>query len=211
MAVPITDVPSRSYRGLEGILLGLPLFAALTIGALAGTIVSLRLFVIGAWFLFVPVLLAIAVPVLLYFDARQLRGKGLDWEPNPWLYALLGFFFSGLALLHYLYKRQQNVVDWEPRENWWLVAVAALGVPVLAGGIATATNQPLLGVVGLIAAAVFPIAIYKDATFVRLQSATWQPNPTSQFTYAAVSLLFILLLPFYLGYYLYKRHTSLGK
>ncbi|MFC6731780.1 MULTISPECIES: hypothetical protein [unclassified Haladaptatus] len=210
MAVPISNVPSRSYRGLEGILLGLPLFVVILIGALTGSIVFLQNWLVGAGFLFVPVILRLVVPVLLYFDARRLRGKGLDWEPKPWLYAVLGVVFGGLTLLHYLYKRQQTVIDWEARQYWWLVALATLLVPVLIGGIETVVNQPLLGFVGLFVTALFPIAIYKDAAFVRLQSADWQPNPTSQFTYAAVSLLFVIPIPVYLGYYLYKRITALG-
>ncbi|WP_254545531.1 hypothetical protein [Halomarina pelagica] len=61
--------------------------------------------------------LAVALPVALYFDAKAVREAAIGWEPDPVLYALVavvGLFAQGVPIqpavaLYYLYRRHQHV------------------------------------------------------------------------------------------------------
>lgn len=215
VAVTTRDVQSRSYDVLEGLLLGVPiLFLLVSAGmaVLSLAEVELAYGVAAVWLLSIPLglLLAVAVPVLLYFDAKELGEHELDWTPNPGLYVVLGFLFSGLTVLHYLYKRQEVVRDDAGDGRWWLLAVGGLVAPVLVGVLASATSTFGLFPLATGFALLLPVGVYKDAEYVRESDAGWDPNPTMQFTLAYVSVVTVLFSLPYLGYYLYKRYTSVG-
>lgn len=206
--VPVTDVPSIPYRTLEVALLVFPLLLAAPL--LLGGRRALGLLLGG---LFVAGLLApFVVAVLLFVDARKVRAQRLDWQPRPLLYVVLGFLFSGLTVLHYLYRRQEYVVDRETFAHWWLVAPVCLGLAVLVGlaGQFLSLPVPVSFGASALALAFVPLSLYRDAAYVRLHSAFWQPNPVMQFTVALVCSFLVVPLPFYLVYHLYKRHTALG-
>ncbi|PSQ23085.1 hypothetical protein BRD01_07310 [Halobacteriales archaeon QS_8_65_32] len=157
----------------------------------------------------VGVLSAIVVPVPLYLDAKKLAGYDgdLEWTPSPGLYGLLGFLFTGLAVLDYLYKRQGVIVDREDRSGWWVVALAGLALPIAILLVGSVLGGSSLGFAGIAFGVLFPIGLYKDAGYVRLKSTDWQPNPTAHLTYGLVTVVFGPLAFLYAGYYLYKRHA----
>ncbi|QLG61464.1 hypothetical protein [Halorarum salinum] len=215
VAVTTREVHSRPYDVLEGLLLGLPtLFVLALVGfaALSLTGTPPVAGIAGLWLLSIPLglLLAVAVPVLLYLDAKELGEHDLDWTPNPGLYAVLGFLFAGLTMLHYLYKRQEVVRDEAGGDRWWLLAVGAVAAPVLLGALASVTGEFALFTAGFALAFLLPVGVYKDAEHVRGRDAGWEPNPTMQFTVAYVCGFTVLLGVPYLGYYLYKRRSSVG-
>lgn len=79
-------------------------------------------------------------------------------------------------------------------------------------GLSAGTIVPFLLVgVGVLLAVPFPLAIYRDATYVRLNSGDWQPNPG---TYVGFSTMFFVLAPLVFpiigGYYLIRRHVAIG-
>lgn len=215
--VTVEDVPSTPYRLLKVLLLAFPvaggafaLLSSLTLLSADPTNATATLLVGGLYLaaLLVGALLSLVIPVLLYVDAEKLGDQPIDWEPNPVLYALGGFFLTGLVVLHYLYVRAEHVVDRVDWGGWWLVVLAtSLGAVVLS---VAAAFLPAGALFGFAALALVPVGVYFDTTYVRLQTSEWQPNPVTQYTVAAVSALFVLLLPFYLVYYLYRRSTSVG-
>jgi|GEM_PF-1309450 len=232
--VTVNDVSSRAYRGLELFLLIPPVLMALfalgtvllfvigfgggstagtagtaattgptggvagTGGAMAGGVVIVLLLA-----LVFGLASAVAIPLFLYFDAGQVAAQDLEWEPSQGLYAVAGFLLSGLAVWHYLYKRHQYVVDWVDTQAWWYLALMGVGVSIL--GIAGSAIQPALGLVGLLGLPLFTTGIYKDATYVRLNS-DWRPNPVNHFLIAFFSGILAVLGVLYFGYYAYKRH-----
>ncbi|QZP38827.1 hypothetical protein [Halobaculum magnesiiphilum] len=216
MAVSTSDVSSRSYTGLEGILLGFPVLGAVAglamlvaqaagVGSATGLVAGM-----GAMWVF-GLLVALAIPVLLYLDATELGDHDLDWSPSPVLYAVLGFLFSGLVLIHYLYRRHEEVRSTGGgSDRWWLVAVGAVVLPAILSALSFGGLVPSSVFAGLALAFLLPVGVYKDAVYVRGGDAGWNPNPAMQFTVAFVSLLLPILSVPYLGYYLYKRYTSVG-
>ncbi|WP_415381125.1 hypothetical protein [Halosimplex sp. TS25] len=170
--------------------------------ALAGgiAIVWLLAIVIG-------LLSIVGIPLCLYLDAKKVADQDLDWEPEPVLYLILGFFVSGIAVLHYLYKRHEYVIDWVGSETWWYAALvgAAVGIVAVAGSV---VNPLTLGI-ALIALPLFVIGIYKDSVYVRLNS-DWRPNPVNHFLIALLSTILVIPGVFYFGYFAYKRHNAIG-
>lgn len=215
MAVTVREVPSRPYDVLQGIVLGVPLFAAALAFALVGAqAVGLASGVgavagIGVMWV-VGLLVALATPVLLYLDARELGGHDLGWEPSPGLYAVLGFLLSGPVVLHYLYRRHEEVRTDGGSDRWWLLAVGAVALPAALAALSYGGLLPSGAVVAFALGLLLPVAVYRDAEYVRACDAGWDPNPAMQFTLAFVSLILPFLTVPYLGYYLYKRHTSVG-
>ncbi|QLH82773.1 hypothetical protein [Halosimplex pelagicum] len=232
--VTVEDVPSRSYRGLEAFMfvpvvlgglfaLGASLLfvfgfsggstagAAGTGGATGagGGVAALIGGVATMWLLALLFGLAsaITVPLFLYFDARKVASQDLEWEPSQGLYALGGFFLSGLVVWHYLYKRHQYVVDWVGSEAWWYLALIGVGIGVL--GVAGSVIGPGLMFVGFAGVPLFAIGLYKDATYVRLNS-DWRPNPVNHFLGALFTGITVVFAIPYFGYYVYKRHTNVG-
>ena len=182
--------------------------------AVAGFIGPVLLLVL-AGVLFSTSLLTIVIAV--YFDAKTLETADIGWRPNPLPFLLVTLFFQPFVF-YYLYKRHEYVVDWVDSGRWGTVAVGSLVLSTLLAGVGLVVEfvlwQPGLAMVlvslGVIALAPFPYAVYRDTTYVRLNSESWQPNPGVTFPAALVSLF----LPFgYLlvgGYYLYKRRKALG-
>jgi hypothetical protein len=158
----------------------------------------------------------LVVIITVYFDSKTLETADIGWQPNAAVFGLITFFFQPFVF-YYLYKRHEYVVDWVDSGRWGTVAAGSLVLStLLAGGglVAMILGQvglPMILVsLGVVALAPFPYAIYRDSTYVRLNSGSWQPNPGATFPVALASML--LLPPSYLlfgGYYLYKRRQAL--
>lgn len=159
---------------------------------------------------------ALAIVITVYIDAKTLENADIDWRPNPAVFGLVTFVFQPFAF-YYLYKRHEHVVDWVGSSRWGAVAAGSLVLSTLL--VVTGLLAEILGQVGLplvlvslgaIALAPFPYGIYRDSTYVRLNSGRWQPNPGVTFPAAFASMF--LLPPTYLlfgGWYLYKRKQAL--
>jgi len=226
--VTVEDVPSKAYRGVE-ILLLLPiaLYAMLGVGIIllgfgeseAGVMGAVA--ALGAWWIggialfFVSWLLT---PFVLYLDTKKLNEADLEWQPSPVLYAVLGLFFGYLMKLHHIYKRHQYVVDWVERDFWWVFVAAGTVLPAIllalafSVGMNSGTVLPFLLVgLAILTAVPFPLAIYRDATYVRLNSSGWRPNPGN---YLNLAVFFFVLAPVAFpitgGYYLVRRHLVIG-
>ena len=226
--VTVDDVDSTAYRGIE-ILLLLPvaLYAFLGVGIILVGFGDTEAGVLGAvaalsvWYLALLAFVVVSwllTPVVLYLDTKKINEADLEWEPNPALYAVLGFFFGYLMKLHHIYKRHQYVVDWVDRDGWWyLVAVGtvlptALIAGAIAIGLSSGTVVPFLLIgLAILLAVPFPLAIYRDATYVRLNSDGWRPNPGN---YINIAVFFFVLAPVVFpitgGYYLIRRHRAIG-
>ena len=226
--VTVDDVDSTAYRVVEFLLL-LPvaLYEFLGIGliflgfgddqaGLFGAVAAL-----GIWYvalLITAIVSWLATPVVLYLDTKKINEADLDWEPDPMLYAVGGFFLGYLMKLHHIYKRHQYVVDWVERDSWWYVVAVGTVLPTLlvagafAVGFDAGTFVPFLLVgLGILLAVPFPLAIYRDATYVRLNSGGWKPNPGN---YLNIAVFFFVLAPIVFpltgGYYLARRHGAIG-
>ncbi|EMA18568.1 hypothetical protein C443_18759 [Haloarcula argentinensis DSM 12282] len=231
--VTVNDVDSLSYRAVEVLLL-LPtlLFGFLGLGVILvglggesvgdGPLGMASIFgTFGVWYIggiVVALISWLVTPIVLYFDTKKIRDADVDWDPNPVLYAVGGFFLGYLMKLHHLYHRHQYVVDWVDRDWWWtVVAVGTVLPPVCIALGATLVSSGSLGIgfvlvgVGILTAVPFSVAIYRDATYVRLQSGAWQPNPGN---YVNLGVFFLLLGPIVypiIGcYYLFRRHRAIG-
>lgn len=159
---------------------------------------------------------ALAIVITVYTDAKTLETADIGWQPNPTVFGLVTFFFQPFAL-YYLYERHEHVVDWVDTGRWNAVAAGSLVISTLF--VVTGLLSQILGQVGLplvlvslgaIALAPFPYAIYRDSTYVRLNSGAWQPNPGLTLSAAFTSMF--LLPPTYLlfgGWYLYKRKQAI--
>ena len=88
-----------------------------------------------------------------------------------------------------------------------LGGLASVSTFVLFGGFAA-----LLGLVGVVLACVFPVAIYVDARALEREGGAWTPDPVLWGLFAVAAVLvtnFIVSVPLAL-YYLYKRHEAVG-
>lgn len=215
--ITVKDVPSTPYRLLKALLLAFPvvggaflLLTSLTVVSTDPTDSSAAMLVGGMYLamLLAGLVLSIVIPVLLYMDASELNDQPIDWKPNPGLYAVGGFFLTGLVVLHYLYVRAEHVVDRVDWGGWWLVVLAAPTVAILLS--LAAPVLPTAALAGFAVLALVPVGVYFDTTYVRLQTGAWQPNPVTQYTVAAIASFFALLLPIYIVYFLYKRQTAVG-
>lgn len=224
----VEDVDSTAYRGIEFLLL-LPvaLCGFFGVGIIfmgfseseAGVMAAMAAFGIGYLVLVaLGVVSWLVTPVVLYLDTKKINDADLEWEPNPALYAVLGFFFGYLMKLHHIYKRHQYVVDWVERDWWWyLIAVGTvlptvlLAVTLIVGTGSGPIFPFLLIGLAILLAVPFPLAIYRDATYVRLNSGGWRPNPGN---YINIAVLFFVLAPIVFpitgGYYLIRRHLAIG-
>lgn len=227
--ITVEDVDCGAFRALEGVvflplvlvaLAGLGILAAA--GALGTRVGDVGLYVGGGaylGFLTVALLAHLVIPLLLFVDARRVRAADCDWEPSPALYAVGGLFLSYLVAAEYLWKRHKVVVDRVDSGTWWpLVVVGAFG-PLAGVGLFVALRSsvatPLVAVIPLVVAAVFaglfPIAAYKDATYVRLRSGDWQPNPGNYIATGLFLWIFSpILYPLVGSYYAVKRRRALG-
>ena len=215
--VTVQEASSWSYRGLElflvvpAVMMGL--FGAVSLavgvlgsgsasggpGATAGVISALAVGVGTVRLVMVPVGLVsiIAIPVGLYFDAGMVRQQNLDWQPTKGLYAGLGFLFNSLVVWDYLYKRHRYVVDWVDSTFWWFLALVGIGIEAV--GLVMASIEPSLFVISFVGLPFFALGIYKDATYVRLNSG-WHPNPVTHFLAAFFSGIFSIIGLLYFAY-----------
>ena len=129
------------------------------------------------------------------------------------LYGVVGFFFSGLVALHYLYKRHQHVAA-SPAWNKWWYGVAACFVVALLALVTPASPLPTMAVLPLatmfVGMGVLPIVIYKDAVHVRTDSDGWRPNPVNYYLGTFFGAILLVGPAVVSGYYLYKRHKYVG-
>jgi len=161
---------------------------------------------------------SLAVIVGVYFDAETIEAADVGWQPNPVLFMLVTLFFQPFAF-YYLYKRHQYVVDWVDSGRWAIVAgvSAVLSSLLVVSGLVVNTVLGRMGIamvllgLGAIAIAPFPYALYRDSTYVRLNSGSWQPNPGLTLPVALGSLLLgpIGYLPVSV-FYLVKRRGALA-
>lgn len=187
-----------------------------------GTILFFSLFVLPLLAIALLGAGALTTGIAVYSDAKTLETVDIDWQPDPAVFGLGTFFFPPLAF-YYLYKRHEHVADWVDTGRWGAVAAGSLvlSTPLIGAGvvmeIATYWSPKslfptalLLASLGVLLLAPFPYAIYRDSTYVRLNSSTWHPNPALTLGLAFASMF--LLPPTYLlvgGYYLYKRKQAL--
>jgi len=213
--VTVEDVPSRAYRGLELLLMApAVLLSLLGIGVVVGVTGSSGPFGGGllgmgilAYLAFAPIALLLTPP-LVYLDARKVADRNLEWEPSPLLYAVLAVPLSGLVVIEYLYKRHGHVVDWVGSEKWWYCTLfGAIALTVGAAGFAS--GQLSLLPIAFFGVPFFSIGIYKDATYVRLNS-DWRPNPANHFVAALIAGSTGFVWIPYFAYYLFKRSRSVG-
>lgn len=188
-------------------------------GAYFGFALSFLFFVFVVPFLAIALLGAgaLIIGITVYVDAKTLETADIDWQPDPALSGLTTFFFPPVAF-YYLYKRHEHVADWVDTGRWGAVAAGSLvlSTPLIGAGLVieiTTYGTPiavLLAGLGIILLTPFPYAIYRDSTYVCLNSSTWHPNPGLILSAACASML--LLPPTYLlfgGYYLYRRRQAL--
>ncbi|SNZ02443.1 hypothetical protein SAMN06269185_0023 [Natronoarchaeum philippinense] len=224
-AISAADIPSTPYRILEwvlyaiaaqfillGIVMSVGSVGILATGSSSEGAASAGILALGGMFLFilaVGFLLTVVSALALYLDAETVRDSAADWSPTPWLYALAGLLLPGLAVLHYLYVRQANIVDIEQRENWWVVmVVTAVGLLVVTALLRAVpfTFGSTFSLAGL-----FMIGLYKDAKYTASHGDGWTPSPPTQFTVAVMtSFLATVVYPLYTIYYLVRRHRSVG-
>lgn len=185
-------------------------FVGVVLASFVGPILLLTL----AGVLFSASLLTIVIAV--YFDAKTLETADIGWRPNPAVFGLITFFFQPFVF-YYLYKRHEYVVDWVDSGRWGTVAAGSLVISTLLAGVGLVVEFVLgqsgvamvLVSLGVVALAPFPYAIYRDSTYVRLNSGAWQPNPGVTFPAALVSLFLPLGYLLFGGYYLYRRRQAL--
>lgn len=153
------------------------------------------------------ILFALASPILLALDSREVNQGGGDWAPTTALYVLAGVFFSGLAVMEYLYRRSRNVADPDVDDRWWYGAAAGFAMYVL--GVLSFVSGVQLGFsVAGIGYALLPVALYKDAVYVRNTGSEWAPGPITYYFLTAIGLAIVFLAPFvllFVAYYLFKR------
>lgn len=156
--------------------------------------------------------LSVLVAVSVYFDAKRVERADTEWSPSPVVYAIVGFFLSGLAALAYLYERYEYTAP-PPTYDWWWYGVAAcLAVVVVTGvvGVLPVSTATGTAVTVVVSGSVLPVVIYKDAVHVRSSEREWLPNPVSYFLAVLVGSVLPLVSAAVTGYYLYKRHEHVG-
>lgn len=220
------SVDSKWLRPLEYVLFGTAaifgLFAllfmlvpALGIGGSAG---GMALVTGVGMLVLLPVgfLAAIVVAIAVHKDGEQVRAAELEWTPSAILYPILGFLFSGLAAIDYLYKRYKYTASSPASSAWWYGVVGLLAL-VAVGTAISSVAPPLVGQqLPAVFAAGLPICLYKDCVYVRGVTDGWQPNPVTYFTGAWFALLAVFMSPFVglpiflvlVGIYAYKRRTT---
>jgi len=212
------------YRAvLEAYLLLVPLLPAATYGVIA-LAYGLHRQLLG---LFVLVVLVDRIPVsiLLALDARQRQRAARDWQP--------GYRYAAAALLtvsipvaaYYLYTHHRRVGTVGRRQGWWrLLPLSSLGVVwffsldiFLLVGTAldlsvefSAAPFYLAALVGALFVGLAPLAVYRDATYIRSTDSEWNPNPATHYAIAATAISpLVFFHPVYVAYYLRRRRKAL--
>lgn len=153
--------------------------------------------------------LAVFVPVAVYLDAKRVRDANGEWSPSAGLYAVLGFFFTGLVVIDYLYKRNKYTAVPSETSWWWYGVAFSLVLAIGLGAMGSLVSGVWFSTV-VIVTAILPVCLYKDAVYVCASESEWKPNPATYFTAALVSAIFVVVQPLIAGFYLYKRHTHVG-
>jgi len=166
-------------------------------------------------------LLTIALTIALFVDARRVRRRGGvsgHWKPSPWLNAIFALLWAPVAGVFYLYRRHKRFGTKPGWSEWWLVIALSLSATIvgtIAAIVAVVFAIPALlltavTLAGTIAVGVFPVAIHQDAAYVATESNSWRPNPGLYLGVAFLSLSLPPLQPIVAGYYLIRRHRSIG-
>lgn len=227
-------VDSSAARVLEL----LALFPAALVGIAGLTIVVVGLHDQGADWLDVPLALAslglltlavggvvvlvlaswLTVPIVLYLDGTSVADAPVDWDPTPKHWALAGAIGSYLVLYAYLLRRHQAIRVPVAQRWWWTVGwVGTPGPLVLLAGalyaesVGTEPTNILLFGAAILTTALLPVALYRDASFVRQRAADWDPNPG---LYVAATTVIAPLAPLTYpvvgGYYFLRRGLTDG-
>lgn len=168
-------------------------------------------------------LLSVGVPVALYLDAAHVRQRRGSWRPRAGLYGFASLLAAPFAVapvvaLFYLYRRHRALPTPPNDDRWWLVVAASLVAAVagiLFAGVGFLLDTPSVvlagvGLLGAVTFGVFPVAVYRDAAYVRARRGEWLPNPAFYLALAFAGLFVGLLHPLVAGYYLARRHEELG-
>lgn len=220
----VDEMGSGAFRVVEAVLflpLALLVVAGIVwaasetvLGQYTGTALSQTGFTVGAVCIPLSTIAALVLPGALYVDSARVRAATDGLDRSPVSYAILGFVFNYLIALWYVTRRHELVADRVGTGRWWpLVAVGAVG-PLVGVVLAFLTHPSTLGTglsLGfvLVTMGIFPIAIYRDAVYVRGGTGNWQPNPGSYFL-AGMALVFLAPVSFLLlgGSYLRKRRNA---
>ncbi len=119
-AYPIVGLLFIPFAVLLIGLIILPLGLAGANGAPAVGMFAIALVLVVAVVAFTFVILALAVfvmlPIALYFDAQAITESHYEWNPDPFVYAIIGalqFFVTPLigfiVAIYYLYRRHTDV------------------------------------------------------------------------------------------------------
>ena len=103
LAVPLILLGALSVATVDPV-------AAVGLSAVAVTALVVPILLLG-------MLLAVFFPVAIYLDAEAVADAGVGWDPDPFLYGLLGaagLFAGGAPVqpvlgLYYLYRRHEHV------------------------------------------------------------------------------------------------------
>lgn len=177
--------------------------------------------------------ITLAVAIAITFDARRVRshskcgddadtsddtdpGDVDEWNPNPWLNALVALVWAPAAGVVYLARRHRRLGTPAGWSGWWLVVALSLATTLLGavvGLIAVVLAIPglfsaAIGLAGAIAFGAFPVAIHQDTAYVASTDGPWQPNPGAYLGLAFVSLFVPPIQPLLAGYYLLRRWHS---
>lgn len=158
---------------------------------------------------------AVVVAIAVHKDGERVRAADLEWTPSAVLYPVLGFLFSGLAAVDYLYKRHEHAASAPASSSWWNGVVGLLAL-VAIGTVISAVASPIGGELAVVVAAGLPICLYRDCGYVRSVADGWRPNPVTYFAGAWVALLAVFLFPsvglliflVLVGLYASKRRTA---
>ncbi|MXV62920.1 hypothetical protein GS429_12750 [Natronorubrum sp. JWXQ-INN-674] len=197
IGVGIVGILREAEPGVPGLQLGL-----LLIGSFGYTFLTLGLL------------------VAIFFDARRIRrrpGVSGNWNPNPWLNAIVTLVSAPLAGVVYLARRHRRFGTRPGWSGWWLVVAISLATTLFgfaAAIVAIVFTLPVLlraavGLAGAIAFGSFPIAIHQDAAYVCTNGDSWRPNPGLYLGIAFLSLSIPPLQPIVAGYYLVRRRRTM--
>ncbi|WP_318567928.1 hypothetical protein [Salinigranum marinum] len=131
--------------------------------------------------------------------AADVDSRWWYWIAAVPVYFLVTFVGGAVAAVLFVFAGLLDVLG--------LGGLASFSTFVLFGGVAA-----LFGLVGVVVAFAFPVAVYVDARAIEAAGGEWQPDPVLWGLVAVVAVLvtnFVLSVPLAL-YYLYKRHEELG-
>ena len=131
--------------------------------------------------------------------AADVDSRWWYWIAAVPVYFLVTFVGGAIAAVLFVFAGLLDVLG--------LGGLASVSTFVLFGGVAA-----LFGLVGVVVAFAFPVAVYVDARAIEATGGEWQPDPVLWGLVAVVAVLvtnFVLSVPMAL-YYLYKRREALG-